>query len=142
LELGSHRDVGDAQFTYLSGADCEERSGSKEIRGSHAREDYQERDDQNFMEHSLSWQRDVGENVDIGYRSVQFRNPGREPMQERASEEEELPNLAATAWTNRASLPIWTIGVRDAFKSEEGLWSVCSSAEWRPACTEAATCLL
>jgi succinate dehydrogenase (ubiquinone) flavoprotein subunit len=44
----------------------------KESRGSHAREDFQERDDQNFMRHSLSWQRDVGEEIDIGYRAVQF----------------------------------------------------------------------
>jgi succinate dehydrogenase (ubiquinone) flavoprotein subunit len=44
----------------------------KESRGSHAREDFQERDDQNFMRHSLSWQRDVGQEIDIGYRAVQF----------------------------------------------------------------------
>lgn len=44
----------------------------KESRGSHAREDFAERDDQNYMRHSLSWQRDVGERVDIGYRDVQF----------------------------------------------------------------------
>jgi succinate dehydrogenase (ubiquinone) flavoprotein subunit len=42
----------------------------KESRGSHAREDYQERDDANFMKHSLSWQKDVGRSVDIAYRNV------------------------------------------------------------------------
>lgn len=44
----------------------------KESRGSHAREDYSERDDQNFMRHTLSWQRDIGEKVDVGYRGVTF----------------------------------------------------------------------
>jgi succinate dehydrogenase (ubiquinone) flavoprotein subunit len=45
----------------------------KESRGSHAREDFGERDDQKFMRHSLSWQKDVGATVDIGYRDVQFQ---------------------------------------------------------------------
>ena len=44
----------------------------KESRGSHAREDFQERDDKNFMKHSLSWQKDVGHRIDIGYRGVTF----------------------------------------------------------------------
>ena len=44
----------------------------KESRGSHAREDYQERDDSKFMKHSLSWQKDVGRDVDVGYRDVVF----------------------------------------------------------------------
>ncbi len=44
----------------------------KESRGSHAREDYTERDDANFMKHSLSWQRDVGQEIGIGYRGVTF----------------------------------------------------------------------
>ncbi|KAK5096261.1 succinate dehydrogenase flavoprotein subunit [Lithohypha guttulata] len=44
----------------------------KESRGSHAREDYTERDDKNFMMHSLSWQRDVGSEIKIGYRDVVF----------------------------------------------------------------------
>jgi succinate dehydrogenase (ubiquinone) flavoprotein subunit len=44
----------------------------KESRGSHSREDYQERDDANFMKHSLSWQKDVGDRVVIGYRNVVF----------------------------------------------------------------------
>ena len=44
-----------------------------ESRGSHAREDYGERDDSKFMKHSLSWQKDVGEDVNIGYRAVQFK---------------------------------------------------------------------
>jgi succinate dehydrogenase (ubiquinone) flavoprotein subunit len=44
----------------------------KESRGSHAREDFPERDDQRFMRHSLSWQKDVGEEIGIGYREVVF----------------------------------------------------------------------
>ena len=44
----------------------------KESRGSHAREDYQERDDQKYMKHSVSWQKEIGKEVDIGYREVQF----------------------------------------------------------------------
>jgi succinate dehydrogenase (ubiquinone) flavoprotein subunit len=39
---------------------------------SHAREDYQERDDVNSMKHSLSWQTDVGDRIEVGYRSVVF----------------------------------------------------------------------
>jgi succinate dehydrogenase (ubiquinone) flavoprotein subunit len=42
----------------------------KESRGSHAREDYMERDDENWMKHSLSWQKEVGEGVKVGYRGV------------------------------------------------------------------------
>lgn len=45
----------------------------KESRGSHAREDYGERDDKNFMKHSLTWQKDVGEDIGVGYREVQFQ---------------------------------------------------------------------
>jgi len=44
----------------------------KESRGSHAREDYQERDDVNFMKHSLTWQKDVGDKIEVGYRGVTF----------------------------------------------------------------------
>lgn len=44
----------------------------KESRGAHAREDYQERDDEKYMKHSLSWQADVGRDVAIGHRDVIF----------------------------------------------------------------------
>lgn len=44
----------------------------KESRGSHAREDFGERDDKGFLKHSLSWQREVGDCVEIGYRDVVF----------------------------------------------------------------------
>lgn len=42
----------------------------KESRGSHAREDYTERDDNQWMKHSLSWQSQVAEEVKLGYRAV------------------------------------------------------------------------
>ncbi|KAL2068448.1 hypothetical protein VTL71DRAFT_16546 [Oculimacula yallundae] len=41
----------------------------KESRGSHAREDFGERDDGEFLKHTLSWQKE-GEDVRIGYREV------------------------------------------------------------------------
>ncbi|KAG4416614.1 succinate dehydrogenase flavoprotein subunit [Cadophora malorum] len=41
----------------------------KESRGSHARKDFGERDDKEFLKHTLSWQKE-GEDVRIGYRDV------------------------------------------------------------------------
>ena len=40
-----------------------------ESRGGHAREDYPERDDQNWMKHTLNWLDDKG-NVKTDYRPV------------------------------------------------------------------------
>ncbi|KAK5088266.1 succinate dehydrogenase flavoprotein subunit [Lithohypha guttulata] len=44
----------------------------KESRGSHAREDFTERVDKEFMKHTISWQKDVGQDIPIGYRQVNF----------------------------------------------------------------------
>ena len=43
----------------------------KESRGAHAREDFTERDDKNFMKHTLAWQK--GKKVEIKYRDVHSR---------------------------------------------------------------------
>ncbi|KIK21346.1 hypothetical protein PISMIDRAFT_681255 [Pisolithus microcarpus 441] len=43
----------------------------KESRGAHAREDYPDRDDKNWMKHTLTWQHDVNSpDVTIKYRGV------------------------------------------------------------------------
>lgn len=41
-----------------------------ESRGSHAREDFPDRDDANWLRHTLTWQRNEGEDVKIRYRGV------------------------------------------------------------------------
>jgi succinate dehydrogenase / fumarate reductase, flavoprotein subunit len=40
-----------------------------ESRGAHARDDYPQRDDQNWLKHTLAWL-DAGGNVRLGYRPV------------------------------------------------------------------------
>ena len=42
----------------------------KESRGGHAREDFPERNDENWMKHTAVWLNDNGEDVTIDYRPV------------------------------------------------------------------------
>lgn len=42
----------------------------KESRGAHAREDYKQRDDENWLKHTLSWQKKESDSVQLGYRQV------------------------------------------------------------------------
>ena len=64
LEL--HNLMGSAMVTMVSA------EARQESRGAHAHDDYPDRDDQNWMKHSLSWCNDVGE-VKLDYRPVRMQ---------------------------------------------------------------------
>ena len=49
----------------------------KESRGAHARDDFTERDDENWMKHTVAWRNDQGK-VTLGYRPVHLNTLSNE----------------------------------------------------------------
>ena len=70
LEYRSDRDARARQFAWVrQWRPCTRRSIAQESRGAHAREDFPNRDDVNWMKHTLSWVSEQGK-VNLDYRPV------------------------------------------------------------------------
>ncbi|KAF9348739.1 succinate dehydrogenase flavoprotein subunit [Mortierella sp. AD094] len=71
----SFKDVGVTDRSMIWNSDLVEtlelqNFARKESRGAHAREDFSERDDKNWMKHTLSWQNQQTGDVKLSYRAV------------------------------------------------------------------------